>query len=69
MVNIINDFDVGPNAVQIGAALFGNNVSPQFQLNTYRCVHVRSKLHLFVTVFTFENIFITSFRGKLPRFH
>ena len=57
MVNIINDFDVGSNAVQIGAALFGNNVSPQFQLNTYRYVHVRFKLHLFVTVFTLENIF------------
>ena len=37
MVNIINDFDIGPNSVQVGAAIFGQDVLPQFQLNTYRC--------------------------------
>ena len=36
MQNIVNDFTIGPNDIQIGVTLFGNNVEPQFQLNTYR---------------------------------
>ena len=36
MQNVVSDFNIGSNDFQIGVALFGNNVEPQFQLNTYR---------------------------------
>ena len=35
MKNIVRDFTIGPNNVQIGIAAFGDYVYPQFQLNTY----------------------------------
>ena len=35
MKNIVSDFTIGPNNVQIGVAIFGNDVQPMFQLNTY----------------------------------
>ena len=35
MKNIVRDFTIGPNNVRIGVAIFGNDVQPMFQLNTY----------------------------------
>ncbi len=35
MKNIVRDFPIGQNNVRIGIAIFGNNVQPIFQLNTY----------------------------------
>ena len=35
MKNIVRDFSIGPNNVRIGVAIFGNDVQPIFQLNTY----------------------------------
>ncbi len=35
MRNIVRDFTVGPNDVRVGVAIFGNDVQPIFQLNTY----------------------------------
>ena len=35
MKNIVRDLTIGPNNVRIGIAAFGDNVYPQFQLNTY----------------------------------
>ena len=35
MKNIVRDFNIGPNNVRIGVAIFGNDVQPMFQLNTY----------------------------------
>ncbi len=32
---IVRDFAIGPNSVQIGIATFGDEVNPEFQLNTY----------------------------------
>ena len=31
----MRDFNIGPNRVRIGVAIFGNDVQPIFQLNTY----------------------------------
>ena len=42
MQNVVTDFNIGPNDFQIGVALFGNNVEPQFQLNTYRYCQIVS---------------------------
>ena len=33
--NVVNDFNIGPNEVQIGIATFGDQVNSEFQLNTY----------------------------------
>ena len=35
MKNIVRDLNIGPNNVQIGVTIFGDNNYPQFQLNTY----------------------------------
>ncbi len=35
MTNIVRDYQIGPNNVRIGVALFGNDVQPVFQLNAY----------------------------------
>ncbi len=35
MKNIVRDFTIGPNNVRIGVAIFGNDVQPMFQLNTF----------------------------------
>ena len=35
MKSIVRDFTIGPNNVRIGVAIFGNDVQPVFQLNTY----------------------------------
>lgn len=35
MTNIVRDFNIGPNNVRIGVSIFGNDVQPVFQLNTY----------------------------------
>ncbi len=35
MKNIVRDFTIGPNNVRVGVAIFGNDVQPIFQLNTY----------------------------------
>ena len=35
MKNIVRDFNIGPNNIRIGVAIFGNDVQPMFQLNTY----------------------------------
>ncbi len=35
MKNIVRDFTIGPNNVRIGVAIFGDDVQPMFQLNTY----------------------------------
>ena len=36
MKNMITDFTIGPNNVQVGVVSFSDNVRPEFQLNTYR---------------------------------
>ncbi len=36
MRRVVNDFTIGDNNVRVGVTLFGDNVAPQFQLNTYR---------------------------------
>ena len=36
MKNLIRDFTVGPNNVQVGVVSFSDNVRPEFQLNTYQ---------------------------------
>ena len=33
---LIRDFTVGPNNVQVGVVSFSDNVRPEFQLNTYQ---------------------------------
>ncbi len=33
--NIVRDYTIGPNNVRIGIAIFGNDVRPMFQLNSY----------------------------------
>ena len=35
MKNIVSDFTIGSNSVRVGVAIFGNDVQPMFQLNTY----------------------------------
>ena len=35
MKNIVRDFTIGSNNVRVGVAIFGNDVLPMFQLNTY----------------------------------
>lgn len=35
MKNIVRGFNIGPDQVRIGVSIFGNNVFPQFQLNTF----------------------------------
>ncbi len=35
MKNIVRDFPIGQNNVRVGVAIFGNDVQPIFQLNTY----------------------------------
>ena len=35
MNNVVRSFDIGQDMVRIGVATFGNNVYPQFQLNTF----------------------------------
>ena len=36
MKNMIMDFTIGPNNVQVGVVSFSDNVRPEFQLNTYQ---------------------------------
>ncbi len=35
MKNIVRDYNIGPNNVRVGVAIFGNDVQPIFQLNQY----------------------------------
>ena len=35
MMNVVRGFNIGTDNVRIGVATFGNNVYPQFQLNTF----------------------------------
>ncbi len=35
MKNIVRDYNIGPNNVRVGVAIFGNDVQPVFQLNQY----------------------------------
>ena len=35
MKNVVRSFNIGQDRVRIGVATFGNNVHPQFQLNTF----------------------------------
>ncbi len=35
MKNLVRDYNIGPNNVRVGVALFGDNVQPAFQLDRY----------------------------------
>ncbi len=41
MRRLVEDFTIGPDDVQVGVALFGNDVELQFHLNEYRYGHTQ----------------------------